>query len=948
MNEDQLELDQNMDHTPFRGLIIVFFLSGMCGLIYEIAWMRRLGLSLGTSHLAIVTVLAVYMTGLALGYVWASSHTHIQKKCIGFYASLEIMIGMYGCASPYLLDLADQIQQILDQTLLPIQSFFVSSFIVPCLLAFGFLLIPTVAMGATLPIIIQGTAVGPGRIGRPVALFYGTNTAGAMLGTVLGGLVLVPILGISLTLISAGCCNILLGSLVWLLYHKTEQRSASQPEERTNLPLPFTEEKTRVTEVRLSKGVVMGVMLGYSLAGLASLTCQVTWSRGLILSFGSSIYAFSLVLITFLGGVALGSLLFPVFFRKKRLDLVHCSYLHIGISLGISFSIMLIGILPLLFLYLFRIVHGSFPLLIAGEFLLAMATLFVPTLLMGLLFPFFCELLTRTKAEVGSITGKLGAYNTIGAVAGIFLSGLLFIPWLGSENTLRLSSSIYLGLGLLWFLLSRKQHKPGLTDRNVSILIGLAIVFLVCVPNWDPTVLSQGVFQYAPQIEGTKLPHLDVLYCRDGWTAQVAVTEQNDIRGLRINGKVDGSDGRDMKTQILLAGLPALLAPSRKHVFILGLGTGVTAQAMLEFNPDQVICCEIEQRVLEAAHFFSHINESIFSDPRLQIIIDDARHRLRNHEGHFDIIINEPSNPWIRGIANLFSIEFFSLCRQKLSDHGIICQWLHLYGMSELDTRIALNSFFHVFDTVSIWEGSMGDILLIGMKQPIRKDITTIEQEFIEHATLFQQAGLQDFEQFLQGHVARGKSIDHWVSQTTLNTDDRPVLEFTAPFNLYQDISADIIGRLILMGYRDLPPIPQHIPLKQTAQNLLYLRSMKLLSAGFRTEAVELLDDSLQFHPENRNIIYSLVIYLMNMGELERAESILLGQEQLDNDALLQLAYARVLHGMGRRQEAAQACMRATELGPAYLPTKIFCSTLEYDQTGVVNHPFDQHDELRK
>ncbi|MFC1851723.1 tetratricopeptide repeat protein [candidate division CSSED10-310 bacterium] len=376
-----------------------------------------------------------------------------------------------------------------------------------------------------------------------------------------------------------------------------------------------------------------------------------------------------------------------------------------------------------------------------------------------------------------------------------------------------------------------------------------------------------------------------------------------------------------------LGELPLLLAENKEAVFILGLGTGVTLGTVLTHDIRQVLCLEIEHRVVEAAQFFSHVNGRAFQDKRARIIIDDARSFLKNYPGRFDIIINEPSNPWIRGIANLFTVEFFQLCRAKLTEQGLICQWLHLYGMSETDCQTALRSFLEVFPEAMFWQGSHGDILMIGSKYPLKVDEEQAILRFEQHHVAFGNAGISSINQLLTYFIAFGKSILPWTLSSPLNRDNLPILEFTTPLHLYNDESAALLQSLSLHGYRDIPFETRQE--NSLLAQFLFFRAMQLLDYHEADKAKALLELSYEETPTDPSVIYNLAMIYAATDDFENAQQLLIRSLKVNEQPILWWGLANIYHNYGKYDEALAACEKTLHLEPEFPEAQVLLETIK-------------------
>jgi spermidine synthase len=751
---------------------VLFFLSGMTGLIYEILWSRQFALLFGTTLPAVTTVLAAFMGGMALGSLVfgriADRHDHLLR----WYGLLELGVGTCAFLSLPAFGLLQRAIPAMARELGEgAAAFHVTRFVV-CVVVLG---VPATLMGGTLPVLGRALAARREAVGKLVARLYGLNTFGAVLGTVLAGFVLIRFLGLSWAILVTGGVNILVGIAALAL-----DRS---------LPAPRVAASARgESPGERSRG--LGWLLpAYALAGFAALACEIAWSRALALVLGSSIYAITIVLATFLAGIAIGGIAIGRVADRTQQRWQLFAVIEMGIGFMVLLSIVLMGRLPELYLELFwSLSRASFGAVQALTLSLAGLVVLFPTLLMGAAFPVATRLVLEDPSGLGEGVGKLYFANTLGGIAGSVGAGFVMVPQLGTQATLEVAAILFLVVGL--YALLRETSLP-LPRRGMAaaLLTALAAIFVAVVPSWEQIPMVSGVYLYAPQLEDGFHRNQQFLYFREGLHSLVAVTEQAGIRSLRINGKADGSTGEDMVTQVLLAELPLRLHSTAREVLVIGLGTGVTAGAAASHPGVRVSCLEIDPTVVEAASFFRDVNGGALENPSVRIIEADARSWLADASALYDVIISEPSNPWITGVSNLFTREHFESCRERLKPHGLMCQWVHSYSMSLDNLQMILRTFHSVFPRASLWESATGDFLIVGWLDPpapeeIEKRIRRSWSELAPGEGLL-RIGVREPEDLLRRWILDEEGFGRFVGSGPLNTDDKPLLELLSPLSMY-------------------------------------------------------------------------------------------------------------------------------------------------------------------
>ena len=436
---------------------------------------------------------------------------------------------------------------------------------------------------------------------------------------------------------------------------------------------------------------------------------------------------------------------------------------------------------------------------------LLVAVLLVPmAMAFGAAFPFAMAVGTRSDRTVVSDLGRIYAANTVGAIAGALLTGFVLITHLGLQNTIRVVVVI-VAIGTFFFLLAGRV-------RGRSRLVGFVACAVVVMlgffsPAWDRALLSSGAYKYAVTLSGpdleTSLTAGRLMHYREGATATVAVREAVGNTTLSIDGKVDASNVSDMLTQRLLAHLPLLLHPAPRRVAILGLGSGVTLGAALTHGIARADVLEISPEVVEASRFFELENHRALADPRTRLIVGDGRPHLMFSRSSYDVIISEPSNPWMAGIASLFTREFFESARARLSPGGVLCQWAHAYDISDADLRSIVATFLSVFPDGTLWLVGEGDVLLIGSTGPLAPRFAEIGRHYRERPGVagdLLDVGVRDDFAVLSLFVAEGQTLARYAARAPLQTDDWAGLEFSGPRSIFGRQTNDNDDVLLELG----------------------------------------------------------------------------------------------------------------------------------------------------
>jgi spermidine synthase len=889
------------DRKPLRRKILAyitvcFFLSGLCGLIYQIVWTRVLNLIFGHTTFAISTVITAFMTGLALGSFflgkWADRIAESQDSTkspgawgasphLLMYGILEAIVGAYCLLTPLMFKGLELIFLRCSSL-----SFYPLS-IVRFILSMALLLIPTFCMGGTLPLLSKFLIQSHRDMGRKLGLLYFINTLGAVAGTVLAGFFLIRIFGMNDTLRSAAAINLWIGALIYFLNKDSEniyEPSTTGGEQELSSGNAVAAPQEPIPEENADAGALSPALrfiaIIFAFTGFASMVYELSWTRALSLAMGSSTYAFSAMLATFLFGIALGSKIFSHLSRRNPGPALF-GWLQVFIGLSCLGAIPLLGSMPLIFIRIFPFIKQSYDSVIFADFLLCFAVMIIPTTLMGVAFPLAAKLHTRSMKSMGGSIGSIYAINTVGCILGSFLTGFVLIPFIGIQSCLKIAVLINLLGGLICLM---AHYERPLIRGLCGALILLAIIFSHFIPPWNRAVMSSGSFVYADLYDRGKVRFDDesqrkILFYRDGISATVSVHKIDKLLFLRIDGKTDASTTSDMLTQLLLGYLPYLYHGPTQDVNILGLGSGITAKAVLDFPEIHTVACtEIEPAVIEANSFFAPFNGNIFSNPRFTCTVADGRNFLLASKKKYDLILSEPSNPWIAGIATLFTTEFFGLCRERLKDGGIFCQWLHLYSMNPSDVKMVLRTFYSNFPHGVIWHGTTGDVLLLGSMRELVFNYGRYEELFSRNEQFrkaLQDLGIGGPDVLLAHYICSSEEVEGLTRTALLNTDDRPILEFSAPLNLYNDTAPTNIRGLYSFKTH-LLPASRGIGENFEGTADFYLRLISLIQQADAPRADRFLAEALSHHPSNTSL------RLLEINNLLAANKALMAKEKLN------------------------------------------------------------------
>jgi spermidine synthase len=753
-----------------RVLLFGFALSNMAALVYEVVWGRELGYVFGTTVYAISTVLTAFMAGLALGSFFFGRLAD-KRDPVRLFAFLELGIGIYGIVTIWLFG-------AISHPFLIIARYFSGApfLLLQVLLAFAVLIVPTTFIGGTFPVMSKIHARRFKELGAKVGTVYSLDTLGAAAGAFLSGFLLIPRLGLDTTTLAAALVNLAVGATV---YYRFPQKALRKPTpQRKDKPTGF--EKV--------------VLASFFLSGFAALAYEIAWTRLLTIVFSTSVYAFSLILTAFMAGLALGSHLMGRVVDRLKDPVGVFVYVEFGIGICAILLLFVFSRMDLIFLELYFKLSHSFPALFSSFFLVFFLLFLVPTTLMGSTMPLVSRIFPRSASEIGTDVGLVFSSNTAGGILGSLAGGFLLIPLLGTEKTvLTVALLNALAGGLLLRYSSLKKET----------ILGVVAVFLVITAGFSTYAIDPqigGVYYHDKNLGSVDIyrvyKHKEALLFKK-WDPNGLVTVTKGLRTttLRINGKAEASDHiSDTLTEYMIAYAPLMLHPDPEDVLNIGLGGGFTLSATEDFEEVKSIdVVEINPAVVEATlEIFPELNDHALDDPRVNLVVTDARNFLFVNEKKYDVIISEPSNPWLAGEGALFTQEFYTLAKSRLKDGGVFTHWLPFYNLNRRDLKMLLNTFQSVFPYVQIFVTNPGDMIVVGSLTENNYDYVIGKGRFdspmvkkrligLEQATMSYGYVLEPMDYFFSFYFMNPTEVEDYIKGIgEFNTDDKPSLEFAS------------------------------------------------------------------------------------------------------------------------------------------------------------------------
>jgi spermidine synthase len=729
---------------------LLLFASGLSALVFQLLWIKQLGLVVGIDVHAITIAVSAFFGGLALGGWVFGRFVDSVDRPLRLYSWIEFGVGCAGIGCTLALARAAPAFATLERSIGPLAW------------ALPFLLVgtPATLMGGTLPVLLRALAARTGSIGSTGGRLYAANTAGAIAGALLTPFLLIPWLGVFGSSLCAGAINALAALVAFLL-----SLSASHG----TVPDAAIEDETRPVGARLA-------ILLYSVAGGIALGYEVVWSQMILVWTSTRSFAFAVVLAVYLGGLMLGSALYA-----RRSDRTTDPWGLFGCLIAAA---GVVALLQLFFLgnwldgaqiraaTLTFNATGSESAAMAARFVLAACcVVLLPTILLGAAFPAALRL-TASGAHAGRDAGRTLAVNTIGGIIGTAITGFVLVPWLGLERSLAilaLAASVVGGVAVV--------RGPNVRPATRWATLSCALVAVGVTVIVKPDQLAK---QWAERRKGTLLFH------EPGARGTVAVVEQgvggNAFRRLYVQGVSNSGDSmtslRYMRLQALL---PLLIHRGEpRAALVIGLGTGITAGSLLAFDGlERRVCAELMPEVVRATSLFQG-NHGVASDRRVELRLIDGRRELLRNEEKYDVITLEPPPPSAAGVVNLYSTDFYLLAARRLNPDGLVAQWLPLPTQNDDDTRSLVRSFIDVFPYATMWTTEFHEMLLIGSLTPIELDAERISERFQRPgvSASLREVGVDSPEAILATYICDQTGLKVYAADAPPVTDDRPRIEY--------------------------------------------------------------------------------------------------------------------------------------------------------------------------
>lgn len=801
-------------------IFLLFFASGVSGLIYEVVWIRMFGLVLGNTTYAISIIIGSFFAGLGLGGFYAGRYIDkvINKsykdrpsrepkkrgnKIILIYGFLEIGIAaaalIVGVGTSGIEGLLVWLNEYVNYSSTLFN-------IIRLISSFGLLILPTTLMGATLPVLSKYIIREHKGLRSGLGTLYGINTIGAALGCLITGFFLIETIGVNATIYTAAILNLLIGLIsialerlgVFDIKQTNEQISDTfkQEEKQKTISKSKAKHKTikseRLTDEKkqtLPNSTILIVIIAFGIAGFTSIAYEITWTRMLSSIFLNSIYSFTTMLTTFLCGLGIGAFVISRFFRHSKNPIMIFGVVEFCIGLSGFLLIILFSLLPkisakVLSHYSENNSNTTWVSNVYVEFVLSFMVIIIPGILIGMTFPLATQIITTNIRSVGRSIGNIYSINTLGGIFGAIITGCLMIPLLGLKinQTYIASLNIIIGIVLLFITTANKTEQQ--TTNNILRKVVIPLCTLVAI--------GVGTFCSIYDIRIWD-KNKELLFYNEGSAATVSVVRSKDgNRGLVVNRRYTLGTSVATPLQRRMGYIPLLLHQRPQKVLVIGMGTGITLGAVSSYDlTEKVNCLEIIPAVVKASKRFFANENSMINSKKTHIIAEDGRNYILINKQQYDVIISDLFVPYHAGAGSLYTKEHFDICRERLYDNGLFCQWLPLYQMSDKEFKIICKTFINSFPFTTLWYCNFerGFICgLVGSKKRLNLDPVALKQR-IENPKLkskLMNSIIGSAEELLSLYVTNKKGLEHFTENDIINSNNNPIIEFMAPKHIYE------------------------------------------------------------------------------------------------------------------------------------------------------------------
>jgi len=755
-------------------ILAIFFFSGAVGLVYEIIWNRMLTIVFGSTVFAVTTVLTAFMAGMALGSFYIGRYADRHQNPLKIYAYLEIGIGVYAIILPLILAGTNFIYIFLYRNLGG--SFYLLS-IFRFILCFIVLLIPTTFMGGTLPVMTRAITGKIDRLGWTVGSLYALNTFGAVIGCFLSGFILIKIMGITITTIISAGINVAIALIVLFIFAKKEFIFSNEDNHKAD------KKQDNDFSIDLPQNAGKIALLVFGVSGFCALAYEVLWTRILVLFLGSTAYAFATMLSTFLCGIAVGSVLIAKFADKRKDLLTALGIIQIVIALS---AILLIPIYGKLYDIGLKFTGSGWWTFFISRYSLSFLVMLIPTIFMGATFPIASKIYANSIENLGKSIGKIYSINTLGSIFGSFFAGFVFIPLIGVQKSIMVMACLNIAIGISAFIPNLMYWRSKNNSKKViSHYVYIVIAIVAVIVSIFVIDTSQPLTKFTAVFKGSGEKNKLLFYKEEVDTSVTVVEDTEGVRRIFVDTNQAAEDSRwDLPSHNIIGHLPILLHPDPKNALVIGFGMGVTSYAITRHGVN-VDAVEISPGVVSANSFFTKINHDVLKDPLIHLTIEDGRNYTLTTDKKYDVISTGIIHPLVStNSAGFYTKDFYELCKKRMTENGIMCQWVPLHRLPEEHFKTIIRTFKASFPHTTLWYKWTPDfIILIGTPEELSIDL----QDFIKRVEKpavkadLETVNMDDPFVLLDSFMMDERTIDAYVGNGRIHTDNRPMIEFFGP-----------------------------------------------------------------------------------------------------------------------------------------------------------------------
>jgi len=755
-------------------LLLLFIGSGCAALIYEVVWFQLLQLSIGSSAVSLGVLLGIFMGGMCLGSLLLPRYIDPKQHPLRVYAYLELGIGLCGLIVLFAVPVVGDIYTKIAGT-------GQANLFLRAIVAALLLLPPTLLMGATLPAIARWVEATPQGVAW-LGYFYGGNLAGAVVGAMVAGYYLLRVYDMAITTFVAVALNVFVAALALAIASRTKEAVAVPEASAPTVP-------TLIPGARL-------VYISIALSGLTALGAQVVWTRMLSLIFGATTYTFSLILAVFLTGLGIGSSLGAAIAKGSSNPRIALGWTQVGLCAALAWAAYSTGA-SLPFWPINPSISTSPVYTFQLDLMRGIWVMLPGAILWGMSFPLALASVAARGQDPGRLVGGVYAANTLGAIIGSLVTGLILVATIGTQMTQQVLIGLAALSGLLMLMPGEGEVRRPLGSTPVVVITVALVAGLLAraVPPLPGILVAYG--RYAATWVGQN----EIVFVDEGITASVAVSRTpNGVLNYHNAGKVQASsEPQDMRLQRMLGHITTLVPKNPARVLVIGCGAGVTAGAVsIDPAVKRQTIAEIEPLVprVVSTHFAEH-NFDVVRNPKVNVHLDDARHYLLTTDEKFDAITSDPLDPWVKGAATLYTREFFEVVKQHLNPGGVVTLFVQLYESSEAAAKSEIATFLEAFPDGAVFANTINgqgyDLVLFGQLGGGKINVDEVQKRLSDPANSavadsLRQVGINSAIELFATYGGSKRDMENWLKDAQINTDRNLKLQFLAGLglNLYQ------------------------------------------------------------------------------------------------------------------------------------------------------------------